>query len=50
MRIGIRGDLESLKFGSQPFAADPENLGGTGAVSARVLQHGGDQLLFHFLK
>jgi hypothetical protein len=48
--IGIGGNLKSLELGPQAFAADAKNLGGAGAVSARVLQHREDQLLFHFLQ
>ena len=31
--------LKPLKLGPQPFAANPENLSGMGAVSTSVLQH-----------
>ena len=43
-------NLEPLELGPQPFAADAKNFSSAGTVSSRVLEDGGDQLLFHFLQ
>jgi hypothetical protein len=48
--IGIRRNLKPLQLRSQPFSADPENLGGASAVSSCVLQYREDQLVLHLVQ